>query len=79
MNLAEKSALVQYKTNEIGPQEICDYIDDMGFEASLPSMGGDRSLISTCVVHIDGMTCNSCVQTIEGNLHCFILYMYIYI
>lgn len=65
VNLSEKCGLVHYDTNLLSPQDICDYIDDMGFEASLPLLQ-DNQLISTCAVHIDGMTCNSCVKSIEG-------------
>lgn len=65
VNLQEKSGLVHYDPKTATPQEICDYIDDMGFEASLPLL--DRSdEASQCVLEIKGMTCNSCVQSIEG-------------
>lgn len=67
VNLAEKSALVHYKTSEVGPQDICDWIEDMGFEASLPGFG-DKASVYTCSIHVDGMTCNSCVQSIEGTI-----------
>lgn len=36
----------------------------MGFEASLPL--DTKQEFSTCTLDIKGMTCNSCVQTIEG-------------
>lgn len=65
VNLAEKSALVYYKTAVLGPQDICDFIEDMGFEASVAGKTTGTS-IHVCCIHVDGMTCNSCVQTIEG-------------
>lgn len=37
----------------------------MGFEASLPL--DSKKEFSTCTLDIKGMTCNSCVQSIEGN------------
>lgn len=69
MNLAEKSALVRYKTDEIGPRDVCDYVEDVGFEASLPT-SAEKTNVDVCTIHIEGMTCNSCVQTIEGDFSC---------
>lgn len=69
MNLAEKSALVYYKTAILGVQDICDFIEDMGFEASIAGKTG--TTIHVCCIHVDGMTCNSCVQTIEGKARKF--------
>lgn len=41
----------------------------MGFEATLPHLNLLKpDIINTCSVHIDGMTCNSCVNSIEGML-----------
>lgn len=68
MNLSEKCGLVHYDISILTPQDICDYIDDMGFEASLPLLQ-DNQIINKCVVHIDGMTCNSCVKSIEGMIN----------
>lgn len=65
VNLPDKSALVTYNPATTNPQEICDWIDDMGFEASLPLLD-HKGEPDECLVHIDGMTCQSCVQTIEG-------------
>lgn len=39
----------------------------MGFDASLPLLGNNnQQLINECRIHINGMTCNSCVKSIEG-------------
>lgn len=67
VNLQEKTGLVRYDAALVTPQEICDYIEDMGFEASIPftSLDETESIISA-VIDIRGMTCNSCVQSIEG-------------
>ncbi|XP_018565984.1 copper-transporting ATPase 1 isoform X4 [Anoplophora glabripennis] len=67
VNLQEKSGLVHYDPKTVTPQEICDYIEDMGFEASLPLLHR-KDETSKCVLEIKGMTCNSCVQSIEGML-----------
>lgn len=58
--------MVHYDPKIINPQGICDYIDDMGFEASLPLL--TKTERSSCYIDIKGMTCNSCVQSIEGML-----------
>ncbi|XP_078683922.1 copper-transporting ATPase 1-like isoform X1 [Branchiostoma floridae x Branchiostoma belcheri] len=60
VSLADNNATIQYDPAKTSPSKLCDVIDDMGFEASLP-----RSTSET-VFGIEGMTCNSCVQTIEG-------------
>ncbi|XP_045469108.1 copper-transporting ATPase 1 isoform X3 [Harmonia axyridis] len=65
VSLANKSAQVHYDVRKITPQDICDYIDDMGFEAALPLLSGQQS-VNQSYIHINGMTCNSCVQSIEG-------------
>lgn len=65
VNLSENCGLVHYNKNVISSQDICNYIDDMGFEAQLPLLEGNQE-VQNCIVHIEGMTCNSCVRSIEG-------------
>ncbi|XP_017781998.1 PREDICTED: copper-transporting ATPase 1 isoform X2 [Nicrophorus vespilloides] len=65
VDLQEKNAIVSYDPNQLEPQDIADAIEDMGFEAPLPLLVSEYG-VSQCEVYIDGMTCNSCVQTIEG-------------
>lgn len=43
----------------------------MGFEAALPLLNGQQR-VNESYIHINGMTCNSCVQSIEGRFR-FIL------
>lgn len=38
----------------------------MGFEASLPLLSDGQ--VQQSIIHIEGMTCNSCVKSIEGNI-----------
>ncbi|XP_025830887.1 copper-transporting ATPase 1 isoform X2 [Agrilus planipennis] len=74
VNLEENSALIHYDTGILNPHDICEAIDDMGFEASLPLLGGSSDTatastseqVSTCVLGIEGMTCDTCVKGIEG-------------
>ncbi|XP_012223719.2 copper-transporting ATPase 1 isoform X2 [Linepithema humile] len=71
--LEEKAGYIEYKTHETTPQELAEAIEDMGFTASLP-MSCDveneaaAPTISTCSIHVDGMTCSSCVKNITGVL-----------
>ncbi|KAL1501048.1 hypothetical protein ABEB36_006450 [Hypothenemus hampei] len=65
VNLEEKSATVTYDPGVITPDLICEQIEDMGFEASLHLLSEQ---FKECFLHIGGMTCNSCVRSIEGML-----------
>lgn len=77
--LEEKLGYIEYKANEITPEELIETIEDMGFTASLFKEENNsiekkqinhisQSNISICSIHIDGMTCMSCVKTITGVL-----------
>ncbi|XP_072381614.1 copper-transporting ATPase 1 isoform X1 [Diabrotica undecimpunctata] len=69
VNLQEHYGLIKYNTKILTPQSVCDYIDEMGFEASLPLLEKQQKEDKhSCIVEIKGMTCNSCVQSIEGML-----------
>lgn len=67
--LEEKAGYIEYKTREITPHELAEAIEDMGFTASLPTSNEENNSISTIrtsTIHIDGMTCQSCVKNITG-------------
>ncbi|XP_051172178.1 copper-transporting ATPase 1 isoform X3 [Leptopilina boulardi] len=73
VNLDDKIGNVTYKISEITSKELIDAISDMGFDAFLSredkNFNNDTSSkcnISNCRIHIDGMTCNSCVNSITG-------------
>ena len=64
VSLSDKQAEVKFKPSSLTPQDIANLIDDMGFEtAVLVGAGKNQKKIS---LSIKGMTCNSCVQNIEG-------------
>jgi Cu+-exporting ATPase len=44
------------------PEELRNHIDDVGFDALLPTSEADVK------IDIAGMTCQSCVSGIEGNI-----------
>ncbi|XP_075448114.1 copper-transporting ATPase 2 isoform X2 [Ascaphus truei] len=73
--LEQNNAVLKYIRSAITPQEICEEIEDMGFDASMsaiketppplkPGYSGDDFI----KIRIDGMTCQSCVNTIEGKI-----------
>ncbi|XP_054001869.1 copper-transporting ATPase 1 isoform X1 [Hylaeus anthracinus] len=77
--LEEKIASIEYEVNQVTPNELVEAIEDMGFVASLhgdeSSCANNKqnsppleSTLSTCSIHVDGMTCMSCVNTITGLL-----------
>ncbi|XP_071633250.1 copper-transporting ATPase 1 isoform X1 [Temnothorax longispinosus] len=75
--LEEKAGYIEYKTHEITPRELAEAIEDMGYTASLPSnltssnaenKANNSSIPATCNIHVDGMTCQSCVKNITDVL-----------
>lgn len=69
-----REAHVSYRPTETSPPIIAEGIDDMGFIAKIkavtPMLDNDRHaapLLET-TLHVDGMTCMSCVKTIEETL-----------
>lgn len=72
VDLKENFGQVEYKTEEITPLELVEAIEDMGFNASLISNDNDnkndkKSVVTTCFIHVGGMTCMSCVKSIKSN------------
>lgn len=80
VSLDDKAALVVFQPLLVARQELRDKIEDMGFDAALmpedPSaedvsywqMEAATSPAQAVTVWIVGMTCNSCVQSIEGRI-----------
>ncbi|XP_046684089.1 copper-transporting ATPase 1 isoform X3 [Homalodisca vitripennis] len=62
VSLQNKNAKISYNSLRTDPQRIKEAIEDMGFDASLPE--SER----TTVIHIEGMTCQSCVNNIQSKL-----------
>lgn len=76
--LEEKQAEIWYDARVTAPEQLRSNIEDMGFEALLPSeedqdaqlicLEEDKANEAACVISIEGMTCQSCVQTIEATI-----------
>ena len=64
VSLQCKEATVTYAPSLVSPEDVRDFIDDMGFDATLPRSDAP----SSCVVDIKGMTCMSCVRNIESTV-----------
>ncbi|CAK9831963.1 Copper-transporting ATPase 1 [Anthophora retusa] len=73
--LEEKLGYIEFKAEEITPSELLEAIENMGFKASLCGDEGgvtdsaqknlpSQSVTNNCVIHVDGMTCMSCVNSI---------------
>ncbi|XP_030836457.1 copper-transporting ATPase 2-like [Strongylocentrotus purpuratus] len=70
VSLEDKIADVKYMSSQIKAEEIRMAIYDMGFEATLPESfdvsAHDKSQSAT--LRVEGMTCGSCVKSIENTL-----------
>jgi Cu+-exporting ATPase len=51
-----------YATSLTSPEELRNSIADMGFDASL------QTSVANVKIDINGMTCESCVSTVEGTI-----------
>uniref|UniRef100_A0A8C8WT86 Copper-transporting ATPase 2 n=1 Tax=Panthera leo TaxID=9689 RepID=A0A8C8WT86_PANLE len=75
VSLEQGSATVNYVPSVLSLPQVCRHIEDMGFEASItegkaaswPSRSSS-ALEATVKLRVEGMTCQSCVSSIEGRL-----------
>lgn len=65
VSLANNNAIVRYNDILISPGEICVMIEDMGFDTALSSADVEPHA-ETALYNIEGMTCHSCVNSIQG-------------
>ncbi|KFV71107.1 Copper-transporting ATPase 2, partial [Dryobates pubescens] len=75
VSLEQNKAVIKYLRSEISPEQICQEIQDMGFDASiaeerLTAAPASLSCLKEAVVklRVEGMTCQSCVTSIEGKV-----------
>ena len=64
MSLQNKQGTVRYNPLLLNPDDIVEGIEDMGFDAVVCDAGFEKRT-QTITISIEGMTCNSCVQSIE--------------
>ncbi|XP_025909092.1 copper-transporting ATPase 2 [Nothoprocta perdicaria] len=74
-SLEQNNAVIKYVPSETSPEQICLEIQEMGFEASVAEERsrpvapvGPGSQEAVTKLRVEGMTCQSCVSTIEGNV-----------
>ncbi|KAL3879471.1 hypothetical protein ACJMK2_031767 [Sinanodonta woodiana] len=65
VSLEEKKAYIKHIPSKILAKQVAEKIDDMGFGAELVRMRSDSQVTK---VHVEGMTCQSCVTTIESKM-----------
>ncbi|NXH68819.1 ATP7B ATPase, partial [Hydrobates tethys] len=75
VSLEQNNAVIKYLQSEISPEQICQEIQDMGFDASiaeerLTTATVNLSCLREAVIklRVEGMTCQSCVTNIEGKI-----------
>ncbi|XP_009570781.1 PREDICTED: copper-transporting ATPase 2 [Fulmarus glacialis] len=75
VSLEQNNAVIKYLRSEISPEQICQEIQDMGFDANVAEERSttatvDLSCLREAVVklRVEGMTCQSCVTNIEGKI-----------
>uniref|UniRef100_G3PQ40 Copper-transporting ATPase 2 n=1 Tax=Gasterosteus aculeatus aculeatus TaxID=481459 RepID=G3PQ40_GASAC len=81
VSLQDAAALIVYRPLLVSRQELRGAIEEMGFGASLSDDDDDDDAsardvaywqrdasIATVTIRIAGMTCNSCVQSVEGRI-----------
>uniref|UniRef100_A0A286XEV6 Copper-transporting ATPase 2 n=1 Tax=Cavia porcellus TaxID=10141 RepID=A0A286XEV6_CAVPO len=75
VSLEQSNATVKYVPSVISLQQVCHQIGDMGFEASIAEGKAAswplRTLLaqeSVVKLRVEGMTCQSCINSIEGKL-----------
>lgn len=76
--LEDKCGYFEYNSEQTDPCKIAFEIEEMGFDCPYTqtvshhafenTMEGDNSVGSDTQIRIIGMTCNSCVRNIEGNI-----------
>ncbi|XP_075055167.1 copper-transporting ATPase 2 isoform X2 [Mixophyes fleayi] len=73
--LEQSNATIYFIPSEITPQKICEEIEDMGFDANIQECKetstftkGMQYREDLVKIRVEGMTCQSCVNTIEGKI-----------
>ncbi|NXV10998.1 ATP7B ATPase, partial [Cepphus grylle] len=75
VSLEQSNAVVKYLQSEISPEQICQEIQDMGFDTNIAeerlttaTVNLSCSREAVVKLRVEGMTCQSCVTHIEGKI-----------
>lgn len=75
VSLEQGNAIVKYVPSVMSLPHVCFQIEDMGFEASIAEGKADSwplrslpALEAVVKLRVEGMTCQSCVSSIEGKI-----------
>ena len=68
VELNSENTDVWYQPELVSPETLINLIQQMGFDATLPYSEETVPVEKSVVMSIDGMTCNSCVRSIEENI-----------
>ncbi|XP_063189725.1 copper-transporting ATPase 2 [Chroicocephalus ridibundus] len=75
VSLEQSNAVIKYLQSEISPVQICQEIQDMGFDTNIAeerlttaTVNSSCSREAVVKLRVEGMTCQSCVTHIEGKI-----------
>ncbi|NXH90456.1 ATP7B ATPase, partial [Edolisoma coerulescens] len=75
VSLEQNNAVIKYLQSEISPEQICQEILDMGFDANIAEEKLTTATLNlpslkeaVVKLRVEGMTCQSCVTSIEGKI-----------
>ncbi|EPQ14370.1 Copper-transporting ATPase 2 [Myotis brandtii] len=75
VSLEQGNAIVKYVPSVMSLPQVCCQVEDMGFEASIAEGKADSwplrslpALEAVVKLRVEGMTCQSCVSSIEGKI-----------
>ncbi|NXE87758.1 ATP7B ATPase, partial [Menura novaehollandiae] len=75
VSLEQNNAVIKYLQSEISPEQICQEIRDMGFDANIAEEKLTTGTVylpslkeAVVKLRVEGMTCQSCVTNIEGKI-----------
>ncbi|XP_014781705.1 copper-transporting ATPase 1 isoform X2 [Octopus bimaculoides] len=67
----DKDLTVYCQNSKISGLQISEALEAIGIEVNMKKMNQTQSFLSETIIQIDGMTCQSCVRTIESELSKF--------
>jgi len=70
ISLQNKQGVIQFCSQLIQSEDIINTVEELGFDASI-CKEGIKKRTSSGSLNIEGMTCNSCVETIETQIGCY--------